>query len=243
MPGPFRSSGRGARVCVSQEVDDETAPRFHRVEDGLHVGRRREGAVQLVGLAYRDRAPGCLGDAHDPEVDRSDVRRVVVEEPDRTELRHEVRDELLGPLANEPACHPAVERVHVAPDPDRPKVVETRVAPGSRPAHKERPVTVAEDHVRDQLLPGGVALHLRSRSELPCALDRGEPFDDVVRHDAVPRDRPGRDATRHDEDELVRHGSAPTSDVAEERASGSTAVRVTAGLAAGSPVGASKARA
>ena len=53
------------------------------------------------------------------EVDGTDLGRVVVEQADEAELRHEVRDELLGPFAAEAAQQPAVARVEVAADADR----------------------------------------------------------------------------------------------------------------------------
>ena len=102
--------------------------------------------------------PAASADEHDPDVDRADRRRVVVEQADGRELRHEVRDELLGPLPAEPAGDVAVARVEVAADADRPQVVQPRVAAGSRPAHQEPALAVAQDQVRDHLLVGAVLL-------------------------------------------------------------------------------------
>jgi alkanesulfonate monooxygenase SsuD/methylene tetrahydromethanopterin reductase-like flavin-dependent oxidoreductase (luciferase family) len=61
-------------------------------------------------------------------VDAPDIRRVVVEQPDGAELRREVRDELLVPLAFEPALETAVARVQVTADADARAAVKPRVA-------------------------------------------------------------------------------------------------------------------
>ena len=141
------------------------------VDDLGDLVGRGERALELVGLPDRDRTPGGVGDEHDPDVDRPDGRRVVVEQPDRREVRHEVRHELLGPLPAQPARHVAVARVEVAADADRPPVVQPGVATGARPAHQEPSLAVSQHEVRDHLLEGRVLLGRGAIDEPPVAGD------------------------------------------------------------------------
>ena len=130
-----RSGRSGARTRSAgdgpQGVEDEPAPRLEPVGDGRDVGsRRRTRRVSLSVSRIGDRPARRVGDVDRAEVDRADLGRVVVEQPDEPELRDEVGDELLAPLAAQPAEQAAVARVEVAADADRVAAVQPRIAAG-----------------------------------------------------------------------------------------------------------------
>src|SRR2546426_10295617 len=96
-------------------------------------------------------------------MDRADVGLVVIEKADQPELRHEVRGELLMPLAQQTALEPAVAGIDVASDANREQLMEPGVDARATPAHQEIPLTVAQHEVRNDLLVRGIVFHLRSR--------------------------------------------------------------------------------
>ena len=186
-----------------------------------------EPAGQLVGLADGDRPAAGIGHEDHPEMDLADLGRVVVEQPDEAVIGLEVRDELLAPLAGQPAVDVDVARVEVAADPDRPPIVETPVRPAAGPLHEEPARTVAQDEVRDDLLERRVDLHRRTRREPPA---RGDDLEDALGArgpDPVPA-RPGHDELAgHDVDllggpGLDRHGSSRRRAASNRAASAST---------------------
>ena len=70
------------------------------------------------------------------------------------------------------AVQTAVLGVHVAADPDREAVVEAGVAARLRAPHQEPGVAVAEDRIRDDLLPGGSASIAERGWKAPSASDQ-----------------------------------------------------------------------
>ena len=164
--------------------------------------------------------PPASATIHGAEVDAADVGRVVVQQADEAEVRLEVRDELLGPLAAQPAGEVAVARVQVPADADRPAVVEPGVAAGPRPAHQEVALAVAQDEVRDHLLERRVDLHRGPRLEPAFGVDRGEERLDAVRPDAGPAGAGDDRRARHDEDLLAArrrgHSTASASCASEQ---------------------------
>src|SRR4051812_13293924 len=194
------------RLAACLEVTEhQGAPRLEAILDDRDGGRLGEGPFELVGLADRHRPAARLGDVDRTDVDTADLGRVVVEEADELEFRLEACLDLLGPLAPQPADEVAVARVEVATDPDRPAVVQPDVAAGARPPHQEVARPVAEDQVRDHLLPAAVRLHLGARSEL--AIPGHDPLEAVeanARH-AVPSGISHQRRPRDDEDLLDRH--------------------------------------
>ena len=160
------SASKTSRLHVSRSSRTAaTSPVVAKAPSSLSVSRMATGP------------PAGVRDEHEADVDRADRGRVVVEQPDGREVGLEVRDELLGPLAGEPAGDVAVARVEVAADADRPAVVEPRVAAGARPAHEEPALAVAEHEVRDHLLVGRVLLGVAAAHEeaRPARRPRGPP--------------------------------------------------------------------
>ena len=88
-------------------------------------------------------------------------------------------------------------------DADRPAVVEARVAAGLRAAHQEVARPVAEDQVRDHLLPGPVDLHGGARLEPALARDELLEALEAVRSDAQPA-RVGHDRGPRDHEHAAR---------------------------------------
>src|SRR6185503_18058333 len=166
----------------------------------------------------------CVRDVDRADVDAADVRGVVVDEAEQLELGLERRIDLFAPLASQAAAQIAVARVQVAADADRPQVVEPRVAAGLRPAHEEVARAVAQDEVRDHLLPRAVAFHLATRPELAVGGD--ERLELWAGHeigaDAAPAGIGHQDVPRHDQHELVvAHGVSRSSRARRARASSS----------------------
>ena len=85
-----------------------------------------------------------VGDVDRAEVDCADLGRVVVEQGDEPEVRHEIGDELLVPLAPQAAEQPAVAGIEVATDADRVAAVQPSVAAGRGPLHQEVALAVAQ---------------------------------------------------------------------------------------------------
>src|SRR5829696_790509 len=193
---------RGRCATAGQGVEDEAAPGLHRAPHGRRVLGAGEGSRQLVGLPDRDRSTLRVRDEHDADMDGADRGRVVVEEPDWHELRLEVRDHLLVPLASEPALHVAVAGVQVAADADRPQVVQARVAAGLRAPHQEPPLSVAQHEVRDHLLVRRVLLGIAAAEEESVSADSLEGVLESIRPDAEPS-VPGDDRFPGDDEHLL----------------------------------------
>src|SRR5438445_5710713 len=132
------SSYRGARL---DEFEREAAPRLEQVGDGRDGRGVDEAARQLLGLPDRRGPAGRIALVDEAQVDLAHVRRVVVQQADEPERRHELDVELLGPLSAERTGQVAVEGtvagVDVAAHADRITIVEPSVAAGARSAHEE----------------------------------------------------------------------------------------------------------
>ena len=135
--------------------------------------------------------------------------------PTGREVRHEVRHELLGPLAPQAARDVAVARVEVAADADRPPVVEPGVAAGARPAHEEPPLAVAQHEVRDHLLEatGPAPSRRRGRRNRPSratARERGlEPSGADARASPPRRGRSTARGTTSTCSPVLAHAQSP----------------------------------
>src|SRR6185503_17542997 len=185
-------------------AEGERAPGFHVTDDAGHVPGFGEGAAELVGLTDRHGPAPRIGYVDRADVHAAHVGRVVVDEPDQLELGLEVRLDLLAPLAAQSAGEVAVTGVQVTADPDRPQVVQARVAAGLRPAHQEVARAVTEHEVRDHLLPRPVAFHLAPATELPVLCHEGfERRAGQVATDAVPARVRHQDLPRDHQDDLV----------------------------------------
>ena len=152
-----------------------------------------------------DRAAAGVGDVDGAQVDRADLGRVVVEQRDEPELRDEVGDELLVPLAAQATEQAAVAGIEVAPDADRVAAVKPRVAAGRGPLHQEVALAVAQHEVRDDLLEGRVLLHPVARLVPPVALEGRDEGLEPVGPQPVPARLVDDRVARHDEDVLVAH--------------------------------------
>ena len=157
------ATGAGAsrvpRRLAGQEREDDPAPGLHPVDHRGDLWWLGERTRQLVGLADRHRATGGIGDVHRPEMNGADLGRIVVEERDQLELRHEFGHEFFGPLAPQPTEQAAVTGVEVPTDADRVPAVQPGIAAGRGPTHQEEALAVAQDEVRDDLLERGIPFH------------------------------------------------------------------------------------
>ena len=120
-------------------------------------------------------------------MDASDRGAVIVEETQEDRVGGPVGRHLLRPLALEAATDVAVCGSHVSPEPDRPALVESLVAPGAGTLHEEDGPAVEQRKVRDHLLHGGVPLGIDAG---PGASARGDELEDRIRRsgpDAVAR--------------------------------------------------------
>src|SRR5437870_10663457 len=114
------SSYRGARL---DEFEREAAPGLEEVRDRADGGGVDEAAAQLLVLADGHGPAGRIALVDEAQMDGAHVRRVVVQQTDEPECRHERDLELLRPLPAE--CHGEVavagpvSRVDVAAHADR----------------------------------------------------------------------------------------------------------------------------
>ena len=182
--------------------------------------------------------PVGVGDIDRAEVDGTDLGRVVIEKPDKLELRDEIRHDLLRPFPPKSAEQTAVARVQVAADPDRVPAVQPRIAAGVRPAHQEPPSAVSKDEIRDDLLERRVTLHLGTRFIAAVTLQRGDESVEAVGPHAVPASLVGDGPPRNDVDEFAV-SRRPIEPVAHALAAGLRAtcfVRAAWSLELGEPV-------
>jgi len=159
-----------------------------------------------VGLADADRSTLGLGHIDDAQVDAADVRAVVVEQAQERGLRMPVGRHLFIPLAAQTTHQVAVRGVDMATDADRPAVVKASVATATGALHEEEPSPVAQQQIRDDLLPGGVVLGLGPGPVGSLRRDDGKVAADVPGRHAPPRGVAQDALARDAQDELVGRG-------------------------------------
>src|SRR3989304_2021266 len=108
------------------------------------------------------------------------------------------------PPPAQPARHVAVTRVQVTSDADREAIVQAGVPPGPRPAHQEVVRTVAQDEVRDHLLPASIHLSGGPPAEPALPVDEGLERLRVGRPDPRPARGVHDDGAREAEEPLLR---------------------------------------
>ena len=177
------------------------------VADGRDLGRASANVPSSLSVSrIGDRAAGGVGDVDDAEVDRADVGRVVVEQPDERNSGTKSAASSSRHSRRRPPREVAVARVEVAADADRPAIVEPRVAAGPGAAHEEVARPVAQDEVRDDLLVARVRLGRRPRREAALG------GDDVQRTALeAGRRTPRQPGSAHDRGRAARRGPAPRS--------------------------------
>jgi Flp pilus assembly protein TadG len=157
-----------------------------------------------------DQSTCRLDREHDTKVDRSDRVRVVVQQAHQAELWLPVRLELLHPFAVQ-ADHERViafvDRVEVAAHPNARLAMESCVAAGVRALHQKDAVAVADDDVRDQLLPLRGLLGDRPIEVAPVLKHRLTQFERlrVVCRTDTGEVTPARNAVARDDEDVFDH--------------------------------------